>query len=117
MSATGCFATPAGSLRPAGCGSTSTVQRCGAPADDLAEAAAALGDNDFALRWVLTGGEDHPLLATFPTGELPGGFVAIGRVEGDPAGVLVDGQDPRTLIGAATGWDHYRSGQDLPTEA
>ena len=41
---------------------------------------------------MLTGGEDHALLATFPPGTaLPPGFTAIGRVvEGEPA-VLVDG--------------------------
>ena len=55
---------------------------------------------------MLTGGEDHGLLATFSNGEaLPRGFVAIGRVvdrRGDEARVQLDGQpfQPR-------GWDPY----------
>ena len=53
---------------------------------------------------MLTGGEDHGLLATFSGGEvLPRGFVAIGRVvdrRGDETRVLLDGHpfQPR-------GWD------------
>ena len=56
----------------------------------VAEAAAAF--NADPLGWVLGGGDDHALLATFPAGRvLPEGFVAIGAVSaGDPA-VLVDG--------------------------
>lgn len=55
---------------------------------------------------MLTGGEDHGLLATFSGGEaLPRGFVAIGRVvdrRGDETRVLLDGRpfQPR-------GWDPY----------
>jgi len=56
----------------------------------VAEAAAAF--NADPLLWVLGGGDDHALLATFPAGTaLPEGFVAIGEVvAGEPA-VLVDG--------------------------
>lgn len=51
----------------------------------------------------LTGGEDHALLATFPPGsELPGDFVAIGRVL-DGAGVTVEGRRPD----GRGGWDPY----------
>ena len=49
---------------PAGCGSTSTATR----SDRFAAGAArrrALGEAD-ALHWVLAGGEDHALVATFP---------------------------------------------------
>jgi thiamine-monophosphate kinase len=55
--------------------------------------AAAAAYNVDPKQWMLTGGEDHALLATFPAGAaLPDGFVAIGRVEsGDPA-VTVDGE-------------------------
>jgi thiamine-monophosphate kinase len=50
---------------------------------------AALGADP--LRFVLTGGDDHPLVATFPLGTaLPDGWTLIGEVsEGD--GVTVDG--------------------------
>ncbi|WP_460460947.1 thiamine-phosphate kinase, partial [Angustibacter peucedani] len=57
--------------------------------------------------WVLGGGEDHALAATFPRGAaLPDGFVVVGevlpRVEGRPP-VLLDGEPPDVL-----GWDHFR---------
>lgn len=56
------------------------------------------------LHWVLTGGEDHALVATFP-GAPPAGWTIIGEVgEGDP-GVVVDG---RTYEGGPEGWDHFR---------
>jgi thiamine-monophosphate kinase len=42
--------------------------------------------------WMLTGGDDHALLATFPDGTaLPDGFVAIGVVSAGEPGVMVDG--------------------------
>lgn len=58
--------------------------------------------------WVLTGGEDHALLATFPADAAPpAGFREIGRVlppGAEPAGsVLVAG---RQASGSA-GWDHF----------
>jgi thiamine-monophosphate kinase len=58
-----------------------------------------------ALAWVLTGGEDHALAATFPPGAaLPPRWTVIGTVhEGD--GVQVDG---REWAGSA-GWDHFRA--------
>jgi len=69
------------------------------------EPAATALDAD-QLTWVLTGGEDHGLLAAFPAGaELPEGFVVVGRVleaAGEP-GVLVDGRAPE----GTTGWDHF----------
>ncbi|MHB8793934.1 MAG: thiamine-phosphate kinase [Candidatus Nanopelagicales bacterium] len=58
-------------------------------------AAAAAAYNIDPREWMLTGGEDHALLATFPAGtELPEGFVATGVVArpSDPPGVLVDGK-------------------------
>jgi thiamine-monophosphate kinase len=58
--------------------------------------------------WVLTGGEDHGLLATFPAGvEVPAPFRVVGRVVAagdDGPGVLVGGQAPRTT---SPGWDHF----------
>jgi thiamine-monophosphate kinase len=56
-----------------------------------------------ALRWVLTGGEDHSLAATFPAGTaLPPGWAVIGEVRSGQ-GVVVDGQE---WAGVA-GWDHF----------
>ncbi|MHB1212703.1 MAG: thiamine-phosphate kinase, partial [Candidatus Nanopelagicales bacterium] len=58
-------------------------------------AAAAAAYNVDPREWMLTGGEDHALLATFPAGtELPEGVVATGVVArpSDPPGVLVDGK-------------------------
>lgn len=62
---------------------------------------AALGPHP---QQALAGGEDHALLATFPSDALPPGFRAIGVVvEQGPAAVLSDGEpvDP-------SGWDPYR---------
>jgi thiamine-monophosphate kinase len=58
--------------------------------DPLQAAAAAY--NVDPREWMLTGGDDHALLATFPSGTvLPEGFIVIGAVAaGDPA-VTVDG--------------------------
>jgi thiamine-monophosphate kinase len=56
----------------------------------IVDAAAAF--NADPLVWVLGGGDDHALLATFPSGTpLPDGFVAIGGVTAGEPAVLVDG--------------------------
>jgi thiamine-monophosphate kinase len=69
----------------------------------VAEAAAAF--NADPLVWVLTGGEDHALLATFPAeAVLPQGFQVIGQVEAGEPEVLVDG----AAHDGAGGFDHYR---------
>jgi thiamine-monophosphate kinase len=55
------------------------------------------------MHWLLTGGEDHALAATFP-GAAPDGWTEIGRVtEGEPE-VLVNG---RPYEGGPAGWDHF----------
>ncbi|UFU01988.1 thiamine-phosphate kinase [Ruania suaedae] len=55
--------------------------------------------------WVLTGGEDHGLLAVFgPDGPLPEGFRQIGAVAAGEPGVRVDGRSPSTTT---SGWDHF----------
>lgn len=67
----------------------------------------ALGlDPEAAFSWVLTGGEDHGLLATFPAdADLPEEFRVIGTV--------VEAHDERVLLGGAaptvndSGWDHF----------
>ncbi len=56
-----------------------------------------------ALRWVLSGGEDHSLAATFPPGtRLPPRWKVIGAVRAGH-GVVVDGQP----WAQAPGWDHF----------
>ena len=70
----------------------------------MAEVGAALGVDPVV--WLLTGGEDHALAATFPAGTaLPEGWSAIGTVREGAAAVLVDGRpfDPE----AAPGWTHF----------
>ena len=62
------------------------------PAGPLQQVASALGADPLA--WVLTGGEDHALVATFrPTARLPEGWSVIGTVRagGRKTGVFVDG--------------------------
>ncbi|OQZ95143.1 thiamine-phosphate kinase [Mycolicibacter algericus] len=68
----------------------------------LAAAATALGAD--AWTWVLGGGEDHALVATFP-GAVPAGWRAIGRVADGPARVLVDGAP----WDGDAGWQSYQS--------
>jgi thiamine-monophosphate kinase len=54
--------------------------------------------------WVLTGGEDHALAATFPAAvTLPSGFRAIGAVT-DGSGVTVTGVE---LAGQSAGYEHF----------
>jgi thiamine-monophosphate kinase len=73
----------------------------------LADVGAALGADP--RHWMLTGGDDHALAATFPPEALlPFGWIRIGTVlpagsRGDAA-VLVDG---RPYDGGPGGWDHF----------
>ena len=62
---------------------------------------AALGADP--MEFILAGGDDHALLATFPgTGSVPEGWQVIGAVsEGD--GVTVDGAS----YDGSTGWTHF----------
>jgi thiamine-monophosphate kinase len=69
-----------------------------------APASPAGGSRAMALEWVLTGGEDHALVATFPPGTaLPARWRVIGEVR-EGAGVTVDGA-PRQ---GPAGWQHFR---------
>ena len=69
----------------------------------LGRAARAVGRHP--LDFVLTGGEDHALVATLPAGvPLPDGVIRIGLVR-PGAGVRVIGWKP-----ASTSWDHFRAG-------
>ncbi len=82
------------------------------PRTGLLGAAAGTGHPDadrLALDWVLAGGEDHALAATFPHGtDLPGRWRAIGHVAAPRgrvhAAVLVDGES----YSGAAGWEHFR---------
>lgn len=68
----------------------------------MRDASAALGVDPYT--WVLAGGDDHPLVATFAPGtKLGPGWLVIGRVT-EGTGVTVDG---RRHTGP-TGWDHFR---------
>lgn len=71
--------------------------------EPMRDAAEALGVDPYD--WVLTGGDDHALVATFPPGAaLPDRWRVIGSV-GEGSGVTVDGR-PRA---GAAGWDHFRA--------
>jgi thiamine-monophosphate kinase len=78
----------------------------------LPQVAAALGGDPLA--WVLTGGEDHALVATFPSAvELPAGWTTIGSVHeatGHGPGVRVDGVPAAQVaaeLGEGTGHVHF----------
>jgi thiamine-monophosphate kinase len=67
----------------------------------MRDAAQALGVDPY--HWVLAGGDDHALAATFPRDRtLPEGWREIGRVS-EGTGVTVDGKAPKGPIG----WDHF----------
>jgi thiamine-monophosphate kinase len=68
--------------------------------DAVAAASAAAGTDPWT--WVLGGGDDHALVATF-TGALPAGWRVIGTVVDGPSRVLVDGQE----------WDGYQGWQSF----
>lgn len=68
--------------------------------DAVAGAAVAAGADAWA--WVLGGGEDHALVATFP-GSPPDGWRVIGHVLDGPARVLVDG----VVWEGNPGWQSY----------
>ncbi|GIF18623.1 thiamine-monophosphate kinase [Actinoplanes tereljensis] len=68
----------------------------------MRDAALALGVDP--LQWLLGGGDDHALAATFPPGTpLPEGWHEIGRVY-DGEGVTVD----RKPWSGPRGWDHFK---------
>ncbi|KID31053.1 thiamine-monophosphate kinase [Prauserella sp. Am3] len=69
----------------------------------LVDVAGALGADP--MHWVLTGGEDHALVATFPSfTDLPQGWRQIGTVLMPDTGVTVDGKP----YDGETGWEHWR---------
>jgi thiamine-monophosphate kinase len=76
-------------------------------AEPLQAVAAATGSDPYTF--ILTGGDDHALAATFPSPEaIPAGWLVVGDVgltDDDQAGVLVDG----AVWGSAAGFDHFSS--------
>ena len=70
--------------------------------DQMRDAASALGVDPY--RWILAGGDDHALAATFPPEATPpAGFRIVGSVH-EGTGVTVD----RKPWQGGTGWDHFR---------
>lgn len=68
--------------------------------EPLTAVAAALGADP--IGFILGGGDDHALLATFPDGSVPDGWQVVGSVsEGE--GVTVDGGEYE----GPTGWTHF----------
>lgn len=68
----------------------------------MAEVGSALGVDP--MSWLLTGGDDHALAATFPPDTpLPPAWVAIGEARAGEPAVTVDG---KPYEGSA-GWDHF----------
>lgn len=70
--------------------------------EQMRDAAVALGADPYA--WILAGGDDHALVATFPAGvTLPPTWRVIGAV-GAGSGVTVDGEP----YAGPPGFDHFR---------
>jgi thiamine-monophosphate kinase len=69
-------------------------------AEPLQAVAAATGADP--LQFILGGGDDHALVATFPSAEVPEGWTVIGSVS-DGTGVTVDGAP----YDGPTGWTHF----------
>lgn len=78
------------------------------PRDDAVVTTASAYNLD-PLTWVLGGGDDHALLAAFPSdARLPEGFVAVGTAVdaiGSGARVRVDGRE----VEQVAGFEHFRS--------
>lgn len=53
--------------------------------------------------WMLGGGEDHALAATFPAGSAPAGWLVVGAVSAGEPAVLVAGQE----WSGSTGWQSF----------
>jgi thiamine-monophosphate kinase len=68
--------------------------------EPLVAVGSALGADP--LGFILGGGDDHALLATFPEGSVPDGWQTVGTV-GEGSGVTVDGGE----YDGPTGWTHF----------
>jgi len=69
-------------------------------AEPLQAVAAATGADP--IQFILGGGDDHALLATFPTDSVPDGWTVVGSVA-EGSGVTVDG----AAYDGPTGWTHF----------
>lgn len=69
-------------------------------AEPLVAVGSALGADP--LGFILGGGDDHALLATFREGSVPEGWLVVGAV-GEGSGVTVDGGE----YDGPTGWTHF----------
>ncbi|MGZ5405059.1 MAG: thiamine-phosphate kinase [Nocardioides sp.] len=69
-------------------------------AEPLVAVGSALGADP--LGFILGGGDDHALLATFPAGSVPAGWQVVGTVA-EGSGVTVDGAE----YDGTTGWTHF----------
>jgi thiamine-monophosphate kinase len=69
-------------------------------AEPLVAVGSALGADP--LGFILGGGDDHALLATFPEGSVPAGWLVVGAVSAG-SGVTVDGAE----YDGPTGWTHF----------
>jgi thiamine-monophosphate kinase len=78
-------------------------------AEPLKAVGAALGADP--IQFVLGGGDDHALLATFPEGTVPDGWLVIGSVA-EGAGVTVDGEEYDGPVSGQTGSAGDFSGLD-----
>jgi thiamine-monophosphate kinase len=68
--------------------------------EPLQAVGAALGADP--IQFILGGGDDHALLATFPEGSVPNGWAVVGSVS-EGSGVTVDGEE----YDGPTGWTHF----------
>jgi thiamine-monophosphate kinase len=92
---------------------TALVRTCLEPVGPIQQVGTALAIDPMA--WVLTGGEDHALVATFPPdADLPEGWSVIGDVHegGQNPGVLVSGEPAEEVVRAvgAEGAGHVHFG-------
>jgi len=77
------------------------VRRDGLETPEPLHAVAAATGAD-PLSFILGGGDDHALLATFPSADVPEGWTVVGSVA-EGSGVTVDGGE----YDGPTGWSHF----------
>lgn len=75
--------------------------------EELVSTAAAFGVDP--MGWILAGGDDHAIVATFPPKKrMPRGFTAIGKVAPAPVGaVLIDGVAYADAYEQVSGFRHF----------